>query len=522
VIFCYNQRSLILLKIKMKKLLKTHFGYDRFRPLQKEIISNVLAKKDTFVLMPTGGGKSLCYQLPAMKFSGLTLVVSPLISLMKDQVDSLKANGIEAEFLNSSLLPQDAMDIRQKVKAGKTKILYVAPERLAFDFFREFLHSLKLSLIAIDEAHCISEWGHDFRPEYRNLKFFKKEFPKVPVIALTATATPKVRADIIKQLSLRKAKQFASSFDRKNLTFSVLRKKNAFEKLLALLKKHKGESVIIYCFSRRETEEIAASLKIEGIKALPYHAGLPREIRKRNQEQFIKDEARVIAATIAFGMGIDKPDVRLIVHYTFPKTLEGYYQEIGRAGRDGLPAECALLYSYGDIRKHEFFLGQMENTQEQENSRQKLNQVVEYCQGRGCRRKYLLQYFGEEYPRKNCKGCDSCLRPKTEYEATEITRKILSCILRTESRFGKKYIIDLLRGKATARITGNGHQTLSVFGIVRDLTIEEMREVINDLVSLGYVFSSAGMYPTLSVTARGIQFLKAKQSLTLSRITQKG
>ncbi|MCK4892077.1 MAG: ATP-dependent DNA helicase RecQ, partial [Candidatus Pacebacteria bacterium] len=347
-----------------------------------------------FVLMPTGGGKSLCYQLPALKFDGLTLVVSPLIALMKDQVDALKTNGIAAEYINSSLHPAEIQEIQKKVIAGKVKILYVAPERLALQNFQNFLKTANINLIAVDEAHCISEWGHDFRPDYRNLRLFKSQFPEVPIIALTATATPKVREDIIKQLSLDNSKPFISSFDRENLAMIVARKKRAFDKLLGLIQKHKNEPAIIYCFSRKDTEKIAMNLQAEGFDALPYHAGLNSETRKKNQELFIKDEVSIIVATIAFGMGIDKPDIRLVVHYTFPKTIEGYYQEIGRAGRDGLPSECVLFYSYGDTRKHEFFIDQMEDVAEQEKSREKLKQIIEYCETTICRRKFVLGYFG--------------------------------------------------------------------------------------------------------------------------------
>jgi ATP-dependent DNA helicase RecQ len=510
----------------MKQLLKTHFGYDEFRPLQEEIINNVLDKKDTFVLMPTGGGKSLCYQLPALKFDGLTLVISPLIALMKDQVDALKTNGISAEYINSSLLPAEIQQIQEKVIAGKVKILYVAPERLALENFKKFLKTANVKLIAVDEAHCISQWGHDFRPDYRNLKFFKSQFPKIPVIALTATATPKVREDIIKQLSLDNPKPFISSFNRENLTMIVTRKKGAFDKLLGLLQKHKNEPSIIYCFSRKETEEIAASLQAEGFNALPYHAGLNSETRKKNQELFIKDEVSIIVATIAFGMGIDKPDIRLVVHYTFPKTIEGYYQEIGRAGRDGLPSECILFYSYGDIRKHEFFIDQMEDVVEREKCREKLNQVIEYCETMVCRRKYVLGYFGEKYSfsssageenKKGCEACDICLSPNSLFDATEISQKILSCVIRTGNRFGRNYIADVLLGKNSQQIIENRHSDLPVFGIVHDFNKDEVNQIMKSLIAFGFLRTSMGKYPTVSVTQKGLQFLKRKESLELPK-----
>jgi len=531
----------------MKQLLKTYFGYDEFRPRQEEAIKNVLEKKDTFVLMPTGGGKSLCYQLPALKFEGLTLVISPLIALMKDQVDALKANGIAAEYINSSIPYQEIAQIQKNISDGKVKILYLAPERLALDHFQEFLQTLKIDLIAIDEAHCISQWGHDFRPDYRNLKFFRKQFSQVPIIALTATATPKVQEDIIEQLSLNNPKICVSSFDRENLSFMITRKKKAFDKLIRILEKHKNESAIIYCFSRKDTERIAADLKIEGFNALPYHAGLNSETRKRNQELFIKDEVQIIVATIAFGMGIDKPDVRLVVHYTFPKTLEGYYQEVGRAGRDGLPSECVLFYSYGDRMKHEFFINQMGDVNERNGASKKLDQIIEYCEQTECRRKFVLNYFGEEYVfpdnplsrqslstpscqnlsaedsddnRVGCGACDICLQPQVKFDATEISQKILSGVIKTGNRFGKKYLLDVLKGKSTEQIIHNQHDTISVFGIVDDFTDEEMKNIIRSLLTLNFLQTAEGKYPTLSVTNKGIKFLKEKELLELSKMQE--
>ncbi|MGB2762333.1 MAG: RecQ family ATP-dependent DNA helicase [Minisyncoccales bacterium] len=395
----------------MKKLLKRYFGHEQFRPFQEEIINNVLERKDSFIILPTGGGKSLCYQFPALKFKGFTLVISPLISLMKDQVDALKSNGIAAEYINSSLSSKEIFQIQKQLLEKKIKILYAAPERLALESFRSFLQTLKIDLIAVDEAHCISEWGHDFRPDYRNLKFIKKQFSGVPIIALTATATPEVQKDIIKQLSLDRPKIAVSSFDRENLSFFVFRKRgnSTFSKLIQLLERHRNESIIIYCFSRKDTENIATNLNIEGFNALPYHAGLNKETRKRNQEMFIQDNASIMVATIAFGMGIDKPNIRLVVHYTFPKTIEEYYQQIGRAGRDGLPSECVLFYSYGDKMKHEYFLEQISSLDERNHIQGKINQIVEYCESKNCRRRFLLRYFGEEFTKENCGACDICL-----------------------------------------------------------------------------------------------------------------
>ncbi|PIV46903.1 hypothetical protein COS21_02820 [bacterium (Candidatus Gribaldobacteria) CG02_land_8_20_14_3_00_41_15] len=393
----------------MKALLKKYFGYDDFKPLQEEIISEILQQKDCFVLMATGGGKSLCYQLPALKFGGLTLVISPLISLMKDQVDALKACGIKAEFINSSLTPKQILEIYSQLARGEIKILYVAPERFGLEGFNNFLKGLTISLIAVDEAHCISEWGHDFRPDYRNLSLLKERFPQVPLIALTATATRKVRDDIIAQLQLEKARFFISSFNRKNLQISVIEKKQAFSKLVKLLEKYKNESVIIYCFSRNDTEAIASDLRANNFNAQAYHAGLGAKKRSSVQELFIKDEVNIIVATIAFGMGIDKPDVRLVVHYTYPKTLENYYQEIGRAGRDGLKSECVMFYTYADTRKHEFFIDQIEDGYLRRLSQEKLNAVINFAGLTTCRKKYLLGYFGEDLVEGNCGGCDICL-----------------------------------------------------------------------------------------------------------------
>ena len=403
--------------------LKTHFGFDRFLPLQEEIIDRVLAGKDTLVLMSTGGGKSLCYQLPALRFSGLTVVVSPLIALMKDQVDRLRANGVAAAFINSTLSAAQVERTQAQAQQGQLKILYIAPERLALSRFRHFLRTLDVSLIAIDEAHCISEWGHEFRPDYRNLKSLQRDFPTVPIIALTATATEKVREDIVAQLGLREPEIFISSFNRTNLNYVVQPKSQAFAVLLKLLKEHRNEAAIIYRFSRKDTEAMAADLTANGFDALPYHAGLERSVRQETQERFIHGEVSIIVATIAFGMGIDKPDVRLLVHYDLPKSLEGYYQETGRAGRDGLPSECVLFYSYGDKIKHDFFIKQIEEPTERDNVIRKLAQVIAFCELQTCRRAHLLEYFGENWEQEGCGGCDICLESLEEFDATEISQK---------------------------------------------------------------------------------------------------
>lgn len=501
----------------MKTLLKRYFGYDQFRPLQEEIIENVMKKNDTFVLMPTGGGKSLCYQLPALRFEGITLVVSPLIALMKDQVDALQSCGIRAEFINSSLAASEIRDIYEEAENGGVKILYIAPERFALESFRSWVKSLPVNLIAIDEAHCISEWGHDFRPEYRNLRMLRRLFPGVPLIALTATATDKVREDIINQLELQEAKLFISSFNRENLSLSVVEKKNAFPKLLTILDKYRDDSVIIYCFSRKETEKIAEKLIGNGFKACAYHAGLPREKRKKAQDRFIKDKVNVIVATIAFGMGIDKPDVRLVVHYTYPKTLEGYYQEIGRAGRDGLPSECVMFYTYADTRKHEFFINQICDPVLKSRAEEKLGEMLQYGELTTCRKKYILRYFGEDLERDNCGGCDICLMEKATFDATIVAKKIISTVVRTGNRFGKGHIIDVLRGKRNQKIRENSHDRLSVFGIVRDFSENELSQIINHLIGSEYLRKEAGKYPTLSITRKGVEFLKGSEILEIPK-----
>lgn len=501
----------------VQQLLRDHFGYDEFRPLQEEVITSVLEGKDTLVLMPTGGGKSICYQLPALALDGLTLVISPLIALMKDQVDALKSNGIQAEYINSTLSVTEIRRVQGLAQDGKLKTLYLAPERLAQDGFRRFLKGLEVSLIAIDEAHCISEWGHDFRPDYRNLRSLRQEYPDVPVIALTATATEKVRLDIVTQLALKNPKVYLASFNRANLTYRVMPKRDSFESLLAAVAKIKGESVIVYCFSRKDTEEVAADLRESGYDAAAYHAGLANDVRQKTQERFIRDEVPIIVATIAFGMGIDKPDVRMIVHYDLPKSLEGYYQETGRAGRDGLPSECILFYSYADKIKQDFFINRMRDDHERANAQEKLDQVIRFCETHRCRRGYLLSYFGEEPASDTCNGCDVCLGTKEEFDATVITQKVLSTIVRTDERFGVGHVSDVLRGANTKRVRELQHDQLSVYGIVNDHTDDEIKEIVGLLLDNGLLQKSSGQYPTLGLSPSGWAFLKERSSLTLVR-----
>jgi ATP-dependent DNA helicase RecQ len=500
--------------------LKAYFGFDRFLPLQEEIIAKVLDKRDTLVLMPTGGGKSLCYQLPALRFKGLTLVVSPLIALMKDQVDGLRANGVPAGLLNSALTQEEATLVQDQARQGKIKIFYVAPERLALPGFQRFLQSLDVSLIAIDEAHCISEWGHDFRPDYRNLKGLRKDFPGVPVIALTATATKPVREDIVNQLGLAEPEIFISSFNRPNLTYTIQPKTEPLGSLLHLLEKHQGGSAIIYRFSRKLTEETALELAERGFSALPYHAGLERDVRRETQEKFIRDQIQIVVATIAFGMGIDKPDVRLVVHYDLPKTVEGYYQETGRAGRDGLPSDCVLFYSYGDRSKQEYFISQIEDDEERDKARTKLDQILALCDLQTCRRAYLMEYLGESWPKTDCGGCDICLLPREEFDATEIAQKILSAAIRTGERFGVNYLVDVLRGAANKAVRTRGHHELPVFGISKGIDADELKEMVRSLVTNGLLAQRGSGYPTLVVSAQGRKFLNSREKLSLTRPKQ--
>ncbi len=392
----------------MRNLLKQYFGFETFRPLQEEVIEYIASGRDALVVMPTGSGKSLCYQLPALSFPGLTVVVSPLIALMKDQVDSLRGNGIAAAFLNSTLSFAEVANVEAMARDGRLKLLYLAPERMAMPTVRAFLKTLDISLFAVDEAHCISEWGHDFRPDYRNLDLLHHYFPGIPIVALTATASGRVRDDIVSHLKLDGGRVFQSSFNRDNLHYRVLPKKRALDRLVAEMKQLKGESAIVYCFSRKGTEKVAADLKANGIPAAAYHAGLSVTERNRVQDRFIRDEIPVITATIAFGMGIDKPDVRLVVHMDLPKSVEGYYQETGRAGRDGLPSDCLFFYSAGDKVKHEFFIRQMEDPVEKQRTRAQLQEMVRYGELQTCRRAFLLNYFGEAWPQENCGACDIC------------------------------------------------------------------------------------------------------------------
>src|SRR4051812_33064227 len=416
--------------------LKQYFGFTSFRPLQEQIIRDALARKDVFALLPTGGGKSLCFQLPALVQPGLTVVVSPLIALMKDQVDALQASGIAATFLNSSLAAEESRARLRGLHTGQYRLLYVAPERLMLSGFLADLQRWQVNLVAVDEAHCVSEWGHDFRPEYRQLAGLRDLFPEVPMMALTATATERVRKDIIEHLKLREPGCYVASFNRPNLTYRVLNKAQGYDQIADFISRRPRESGIVYCFSRKSAESVAERLNSDGIKAKPYHAGLSGEERSRHQELFLRDNIRVICATIAFGMGINKPNVRFVIHYELPKNIEGYYQETGRAGRDGLPSECLLLFNPGDAVKQGMFIDEKPDPGEQQIARDQLKQILHYAETSICRRKELLRYFGEEYETADCGACDNCLSPRATFDGTITAQKFLSCVYRIREKSG--------------------------------------------------------------------------------------
>ena len=504
-------------------LLKRHFGYDRFLPLQEKIVTAVLKEKDALVLMPTGGGKSLCYQLPAMHFEGLTLVVSPLISLMKDQVDALRSNEIPAAFINSTLSRSEIKRVQQQAQQRDLKILYAAPERLSIPDFQKFLDTLNVNFVAVDEAHCISMWGHEFRPDYRKLGELRRGLPDVPFLALTATATEQVREDIVKQLHLQQPQQFVASFNRPNLSYAVLpKRKNAFVRLAELLQKHKNEPVIIYRTTRKDTEYLASLLRDNGFNAQHYHAGMEDDERHQTQENFMQNRTPIIVATIAFGMGIDKSNVRLIVHYDLPKTLEGYYQETGRAGRDGLPSDCVLFYSSDDVPTLERFIKDIEDEAIRRDAYKKLEQVIDFCLLRTCRRRYLLRYFGEEWPEENCGGCDLCRPAKEEFDATAIAHRILSAVIHTGERFGITHVAAVLQGSGNTIVKRLGHDALSVYGTVNDYSVDEIKEIAGQLVEKELLRKNEGKSSTLSVTHTGRRFLRSRTKLVLTRSAREG
>ena len=524
-------------------LLKQYFGFTSFRPLQEEIIRDSLAGRDTFALLPTGGGKSLCFQLPALARDGLTVVVSPLIALMKDQVDALQAAGVPATFLNSSLVAGEGRERLRGLHNGEFRLLYVAPERLMLSGFLEDLQRWNVQLIAIDEAHCISEWGHDFRPEYRQISTLRNYFPKVPFMALTATATGRVREDIVAHLKLREPKCYVASFNRPNLTYRVIAKNKPFDQLFEFLRARPKESGIVYCLSRKGAESVAERLNENGIKARPYHAGLAPKERSEHQELFLRDNIRVVCATIAFGMGINKPNVRFVVHYDLPKNIEGYYQETGRAGRDGLPGECVLLFSAGDAVKQTTFIDEKPNPQEREIARKQLQQMVHYAECANCRRAELLAYFGEEFSgtgvspvssspqveahrqdacaTTNCGACDNCLSPRETFDGTLAAQKFLSCVYRIREKngfgVGLNHVVEVLTGADTDKIRKWEHAQLSTYGIGKEHSRPEWAAIGRELVRLGFLRQTAEKFSTLELTNAGVAILKQRAKVTLTK-----
>jgi ATP-dependent DNA helicase RecQ len=493
--------------------LKHYFGHDTFRPGQKKIIEAALRNKDLLTIMPTGGGKSLCFQLPALLRKGLTIVVSPLIALMQDQVDALQDNGINATYLNSTLESEERRNRQIAILKNQVKLLYVAPERLLNERFALFLdrvhHDVGISAIAIDEAHCVSEWGHDFRPEYSQLKQIRQRYPQIPLQALTATATKRVRQDIVDQLNLRSPDIHIASFDRSNIYYEIQPKdRDIYPKLLRAIRGESGAG-IVYCLSRNRVEEVATRLKHDGIDALPYHAKLSAQERSHNQTSFLRDDAQVIVATIAFGMGINKPDVRFVFHYDLPRSLESFYQESGRAGRDGEPSKSVLFFSFGDRKKIEFLIEQKPDVNEQKIARQQLRQVMDYAEGNDCRRQIILRYFGERYS-GNCGKCDNCLNPKPIEDWTVEAQKFLSCVARCQEKFGTNHIVDVLIGSRKQKIQQYGHHLLSTYGIGKGRTADEWRMLGRSLIHQGLVGQTTDGYPVLKLNKRSWEIFRGQ------------
>lgn len=483
-----------------QNILKKYFGYDNFRPLQNEIIQTVLDKKDCLVLMPTGGGKSITFQIPAVMLPGIAIVVSPLISLMKDQVESLKAVGISAVFLNSSLSVAQHYEAEQKIIEKEIKLLYVSPEKLLTDSFISFLKKLDVSLFAIDEAHCISQWGHDFRPEYTQLNLLKETFPETPVIALTATADKITARDIIKQLDLKEPKKFISSFDRPNLSLNVLPGQNRKPKIIKFIKERPNESGIVYCLSRKSTEDVAQTLKKEGIKADFYHAGMDAKKRAKVQEDFINDRTPIICATIAFGMGIDKSNVRWVIHFNMPKNMESYYQEIGRSGRDGLPTETMMFYSLQDVMTYRYFIDQAPNNSEIELA--KLQRIQEFAEAQTCRRKILLSYFGEHLE-NDCGNCDVCSNPPKQFDGTILAQKALSALTRLDQNVGMTMLIDVLRGSGKKEIYDKGYQNIKTFGAGKGVSFFDWQQYLIQLLNQGFIEIAYDQNHVVKITDAG-------------------
>lgn len=503
-------------KDALKESLKEIFGYSQFRGNQERVIRNLLNGRNTFVIMPTGAGKSLCYQLPAMVRDGLAIVISPLIALMKNQVDQMNAYGVNARFLNSTLSKGEITRLKKDCMNGDVKLLYVAPESLNKEETIDFLKKVNVSFVAIDEAHCISEWGHDFRPEYRRIKSMIQNLGDMPVIALTATATPKVQLDIQKNLQMEDADVFMSSFNRKNLYYEVRPKKETKKQLIKFLKEHKGKSGIIYCLSRKKVEEIAELLNVNGFKAAPYHAGLDPDVRMKNQDDFLNEETDIIVATIAFGMGIDKPDVRFVVHYDVPKSLEGYYQETGRSGRDGLEGLCLMFYSHNDLNKLEKF-NKDKPVQERENARILLQEMEYYAESPVCRRRQLLHYFGEEYTQDNCGMCDNCVHPRERFDGTDYVKIALRAVKQTNERFGLNHLVHVIRGVEDEYVKSYGHFNLEVYGKGGNEDSDFWKSIIRQALIYQYLEKDIDNIGALRITEKGEAFLKKPYAIELAR-----
>jgi ATP-dependent DNA helicase RecQ len=499
-----------------RETLRKIFGYDAFRPQQQEIIEGLIRGEDAFVLMPTGGGKSLCYQIPALHRRGVGIVVSPLISLMKDQVDALKACGVRAAFYNSSLNSEEAREVLALLYRQELDLLYVAPERLISEGFVERLREMPIALFAIDEAHCISQWGHDFRPEYSKLGRLRQLFPDIPLIALTATAETHTRKDILTRLRLNPSRCFVSGFDRPNIRYTVLEKQKPFSQLTGFLQGRRKEAGIVYCLSRKRVEKVAEQLSAAGFSAAAYHAGLPAAQRQRVQEDFLRDEVRIIVATVAFGMGIDKSNIRYVVHYDIPKNLESYYQETGRAGRDGLAAEALLLFGYGDIALARGLIEKSDNAEQKRIELHKLSTMVGFAEALSCRRRVLLGYFGDRLP-DDCGNCDICLNPPELVEVTEDARKALSCVFRVGERFGAGHVIDVLRGSKKERLLQLGHDRLSTYGIGAAQSQEYWGGLLRHLVQQGYLEQDVGNYSVLKLTESARPVLRGEQTLSMAK-----